>query len=425
MTKIKIHNFRQISDAEIEIKDFLLLIGEQASGKSTIAKLIYFFKSINHRLYSILMRFNDEEIIITEFIKDIKDYFKKSFGPFDDKAFSLTFSYSRKNDISINNTNEGIEININKDYKHSIQRVVKQYLKSLSAIKYAIDPDGNKAELAYAATEEIFSASKNFVFLPAGRGITVSYSERFQQDFFALLGDDSLDDVILKAFMRHSKGLIDYFSKQDGFNELTKDDKFHKLINNYVSNVLKGKYDSQGYEKIYYSENESIPLKRSSSGQQESVRIIQDAIYILEKGQKVSRIIEEPEAHLFPKAQDALVKLLVLIFNQLHSQLIITTHSLHVLASFNNLLYYTKKLKRLPERRSEIEQVFNTNGLREEEKLNINPDKFQAYWLDTNSDVYCKTIFDLEDAKELIGDNAIDLASNEIFGDFDKLYDID
>ena len=42
MQKIIIKNFRQISYAEIEIKDFLFLIGEQASGKSTIAKLIYF-----------------------------------------------------------------------------------------------------------------------------------------------------------------------------------------------------------------------------------------------------------------------------------------------------------------------------------------------------------------------------------------------
>jgi predicted ATP-dependent endonuclease of OLD family len=46
MQKLIVHNFRQISHAEIEIKEILFLIGEQASGKSTIAKLIYFFKSL-------------------------------------------------------------------------------------------------------------------------------------------------------------------------------------------------------------------------------------------------------------------------------------------------------------------------------------------------------------------------------------------
>ena len=44
MQKLIVHNFKQITHAEIEVKDFLLLIGPQASGKSTIAKLLYFFK---------------------------------------------------------------------------------------------------------------------------------------------------------------------------------------------------------------------------------------------------------------------------------------------------------------------------------------------------------------------------------------------
>ena len=46
MQKIIIKNFGPVKDAEIEIKKIMLLIGEQASGKSTIAKLIYFFKTL-------------------------------------------------------------------------------------------------------------------------------------------------------------------------------------------------------------------------------------------------------------------------------------------------------------------------------------------------------------------------------------------
>jgi len=52
MQKIVIKNFGAIPDAEIEIKNILILIGEQASGKSTIAKLIYFFKSIRDELFN-------------------------------------------------------------------------------------------------------------------------------------------------------------------------------------------------------------------------------------------------------------------------------------------------------------------------------------------------------------------------------------
>jgi predicted ATPase len=42
MEKIIIKNFGPIEDAEIEIRKVLVLIGEQASGKSTIAKLVFF-----------------------------------------------------------------------------------------------------------------------------------------------------------------------------------------------------------------------------------------------------------------------------------------------------------------------------------------------------------------------------------------------
>ncbi|MFM7887496.1 MAG: AAA family ATPase [Pseudanabaena sp.] len=51
MQKIIIKNFSAIAYAEIEIKKVLILIGEQASGKSTIAKLIYFFKSLKDDLF--------------------------------------------------------------------------------------------------------------------------------------------------------------------------------------------------------------------------------------------------------------------------------------------------------------------------------------------------------------------------------------
>ena len=51
MQKIIIKNFGAIEYAEVEIKKVLVLIGEQASGKSTIAKLIYFFKSLKEDLF--------------------------------------------------------------------------------------------------------------------------------------------------------------------------------------------------------------------------------------------------------------------------------------------------------------------------------------------------------------------------------------
>src|ERR1700730_18192453 len=43
MQKLTIHHFGPIKDAEISLDRLFVLIGPQASGKSTIAKLVYFF----------------------------------------------------------------------------------------------------------------------------------------------------------------------------------------------------------------------------------------------------------------------------------------------------------------------------------------------------------------------------------------------
>lgn len=55
MQKIELKNFGPIKNLNLEIKDFMLFIGPQASGKSTIAKTIFFFKSLNDDLVKLFL----------------------------------------------------------------------------------------------------------------------------------------------------------------------------------------------------------------------------------------------------------------------------------------------------------------------------------------------------------------------------------
>ena len=50
MQKLIIKDFGPLKNVELEISDFLVLIGPQASGKSTIAKSIFYFKFIKSQL---------------------------------------------------------------------------------------------------------------------------------------------------------------------------------------------------------------------------------------------------------------------------------------------------------------------------------------------------------------------------------------
>ncbi|MFN4953856.1 MAG: AAA family ATPase [Aphanizomenon sp.] len=97
MQKIIINNFGSIKYAEIEVKKILVLIGEQASGKSTIAKLIYFFKTIQEDLFSQIYRDKQNQSldINSDILPPIQQKFYNFFGPTNNLPdFEITFYYS-------------------------------------------------------------------------------------------------------------------------------------------------------------------------------------------------------------------------------------------------------------------------------------------------------------------------------------------
>jgi predicted ATPase len=97
MQKIIIKNFAAIEYAEIEIKKVLVLIGEQASGKSTIAKLIYFFKSLRDDLFSQIYRNTNNSYLEkdADIYYPTKQKFENFFGSLSHlNDFEIVFFYS-------------------------------------------------------------------------------------------------------------------------------------------------------------------------------------------------------------------------------------------------------------------------------------------------------------------------------------------
>ncbi len=440
MQKIIIKNFRQITQAELEIKDFLFLIGEQASGKSTIAKLIYFFKSLKQDYFNLLYDSYDQPLVELKkkLIAIIQDKFAVYFGYTSrlDDDFYIQYIFSTEQGYNLTlYKKKALQIQFDADYWTYISNKTKPLQKLLntrneSRTNFILQEKAKNALISKmnVAVNKMFFDERETLFFPAGRNITVSYPEQFQLLFFGELKTalnhgvetNTIDINLIKEFVSYSKFLADYFNEEKQNVENT---PFRKLVSSIVSQILHGDYKNEnGKERIFYSEKEFVPLNISSSGQQEVIRIIQDAIYVLNEKQKASRIIEEPETHLFPKAQKLLIELLILVANKTNSQLIITTHSPYVQSTFNNMLYYTKVVKEQPDKKSEIESFFSTDKLKiaAKECMNIDPDKFQAYSLKVGSEVYCRSI--LDDETQLIGDNAIDEETENINNDFDFLY---
>ncbi|MDJ0797620.1 MAG: AAA family ATPase [Calothrix sp. MO_167.B12] len=82
MEKLTLINFLNIEDIELNLAKINILIGPQASGKSIIAKLIYFFKDffIKYR-FSIFRQQNK-----ADFDKNIIKNFKEIFPEYSWKA---------------------------------------------------------------------------------------------------------------------------------------------------------------------------------------------------------------------------------------------------------------------------------------------------------------------------------------------------
>ena len=56
MHQLIIHKLGPIQHCELSIKKYTILTGYQASGKSTIAKAIYFFRTLKEDIFQLILR---------------------------------------------------------------------------------------------------------------------------------------------------------------------------------------------------------------------------------------------------------------------------------------------------------------------------------------------------------------------------------
>ena len=84
MATIKINHLGVIQRVEIHIKEFNLFIGEQATGKSTICKAVYYFRNfkeiLSEYLYGIVLSGRKGHVFPKTLNAQMKDVFIKLFG---------------------------------------------------------------------------------------------------------------------------------------------------------------------------------------------------------------------------------------------------------------------------------------------------------------------------------------------------------
>ena len=451
MAKIIIKNFRAIDYAEIEIKPFTVIIGEQASGKSTISKLVYFFRTAFNSLTKVQLIYLFEKLksnsnfeladFDTIFIEceelfkaELKSKFYEFFNSTKEESFEIQFILSTMLCITLKPDNK-VSININFSQNPFFLFDAKKSLSSLEkAIKKLTENSSfqNKEKQIIDLISIQTERALKMFFIPASRSLITTILPASQSKFIAEIDKKRTDDNQIDYFVKTFLDDIDYFKRNYFFGKSLDEviDEFElktgkenpqaKLLRDKISTILKADYQHGNSGEVLVNKRflKPVSLDKASSGQQEVVWILLTLLSLVLEDNKSFVVIEEPEAHLYPKTQAQVVEYIAQFFNAKEgNEVILTTHSPYILTVLNNLLF----AKQISVKTHGVENQTIAESIDQNAWLDI--DKFSAYYVGRNDDgQFIKSIINPETG--LISVNALDDASDDIMDTFDNLMDI-
>lgn len=439
MRKISIQNFGPVKDISLDLdKKMNIIIGPQASGKSTIAKVVYFCRKVRDYLIEYLINsdnFHDvhpNELHIN-FLKFIRKKFMGFFGTTKHiKHFNIKYYYNEENGIYI-------DLRLDKDgyakisFSSKMNSQIKNLIQEANKIHKQISDYAdltfferitNEARILNISHKRfndvacsIFYDEEGIIYIPAGRSILATFSEQLYDLNVTLM------DTTMQEFVNLTRNTRNKFNNKlpEIVSNYTKTVKGQinnadvELSIDIINKILKGDYvcDKDG-EKIYYDKDKWIKLMFASSGQQESLwSLMLMFSFILEK-KSVFIVLEEPEAHLFPEAQKYMVELIALFCNSTRSSAFVTTHSPYVLTSINLLLYSFQVENRI---------LNNQDARIVPKNCRLDPNSVHAKMILLEQNENIKNIMD--DETGLIDANEIDFVSQIINEEMDKLIDLE
>jgi len=374
--RLIIDNFAGIKHIELELTRINILIGPQATGKSICAKLLYLFKGF---IFELLNAIEDKSKpqLDRSFINKFKEYFPPETWHIGD--FSIRYEIEGE---FIEITKKGIKPKLYySDLYYTEFRKGKQELKKSNIENERegrADRWRNVHNIRGARLSE-FSAGINElstfkqVFIPAGR----SFFAILQNSIFTFLSTNGAVDPVMTEFGRFYESVKHYPLRRYRERE-----EYKELIDKKVEFILRGKrINIKGKDYLQLFDGRNVDLPHASSGQQEMLPlavILSFFPFYHPNSNGHSIYIEEPEAHLFPTSQRAIVELLAMVFTiskQPQLQYFITTHSPYILTSLNNLMqagYLSKVL--LESKLNELYKIVPKEQI-------IDPDCVSAYFL--------------------------------------------
>lgn len=422
MARMEIHNLGPITECTMEIDNFTVLTGVQASGKSTVAKSVYFCRTIKDDIYGVILRralLKNDSKVFADVMSTLRNKFLQLFGTSKAMSPAMKLRYEYAGDTYMEVT---LKMQDEAEYL-SPAFVWFKFSRNINNFLAEQEEERNTdaVDLKNRITE-LFYDSQECIFIPAGRSLITLLTSQLNY-MFATMDDEqkrSIDfctqkyiERILKIRPLFTEGTDGLIAQRKDMPGTEIDMPVIKEMLLLIEKVLRGKYRySDNEERLYLDESHFIKINYTSSGQQETVWIFNILLHLVLYDRKAFIILEEPESHLYPQAQKDIVELLALIYNQ-SNNIFLTTHSPYILGALNNLIY-ANHLAQKPDLKQQVCDIIS-------ERYHVKND-YNAYYLQDGRMRSC-----IEDEAEggLIVNEVIDGASVEINELYEKLFDLE
>ncbi len=397
--KLVIRNFGPIKEVELDLKKFNVIIGEQATGKSTIAKVLAVC-----RYFSFIVKtsFNSNNIDLNV-VGDGSHFYEGLV------SWGLLEFCKNGSEIFFQNVDYSIDVKINIDISiPSFDKNGNQFISKHIATKINLAPlskkfqellieldklkPNDKKELSNWNVptsffqNDVSNIMENPFYIPTERGLQSLFS----------LGKNSIQNI--------SDSLFNQFANLDLIARKFSEETLIEPLNITYKNV-----DGRGYIKKNM-EDEFFSLYNGASGYKSTIPIVLVNKYYKDIKKKTKTfLIEEPELNLFPIAQKELINYLVSESSNIGNQILITTHSPYTLTSLNNLMYAYNVAK---ENFKDVDEIIPQQNW-------LNPNDVSCYLIKDGKEV---NIMDYEEG--FISAEYLDEISNTLNTEYTKIGEI-
>jgi energy-coupling factor transporter ATP-binding protein EcfA2 len=339
---LSVRDFSCIVSAELALGQMTIVIGPQASGKSVLSRLVYFFNDLFNEQFVAI----EDVKSLSQFKETVRANFKRWFPieAWGNGKFCIEY---RAGDFQVRLTRTeyrgALSDNLRVWFSAYFEEV---YDQALSQVEALIGKKGAEALEPFELTWRVQEAAEkrlsrdlrtNYIrrqlFIPAGRSFFTSVGKAI-----AAFEHGNAIDPLVTRFGRFISSVRERYQVY-----MRRSPSLQLLDSSTMERVFGGKIViEREREYVRTPDGRKVSFPFLSSGQQELLPLwlALDAWGgRRQSGASQLIYIEEPEAHLFPSAQSVVVEQFARALQRTQGlRLFLTTHSPYVLSKISNLI---------------------------------------------------------------------------------------